>query len=72
MIPRPADYGETLRLLKAKIQAARVRAGVAVNRELIGLYWNIGQTIVEGQRLEGWVKSVADAWSADSRTLVRI
>jgi hypothetical protein len=39
----PSDYPEFLRNLKAKIQARQTRAILAVNRELIALYWEIGQ-----------------------------
>jgi hypothetical protein len=34
------DYAQLLNDLKARIQAARTRAALAVNRELIALYWD--------------------------------
>ena len=39
--PSPADFDDVLRL----IDAARGRAVTAVNKELIDLYWNIGDHI---------------------------
>lgn len=33
---------------------ARVKAGLAANRELLGLYWDIGRLILDRQRREGW------------------
>ena len=49
----PSGYGSFLEDLKARIQAARVKAAFSVNRELIALYWHIGKSIVERQRAEG-------------------
>jgi predicted nuclease of restriction endonuclease-like (RecB) superfamily len=50
----PSDYAEFLRDLKARIQSRQVRAILAVNRELIELYWEIGQMIVQRQEQSGW------------------
>jgi predicted nuclease of restriction endonuclease-like (RecB) superfamily len=50
----PDDYPEFLRTLKAKIQARQTQAILAVNRELIALYWEIGQQIVVRQETSGW------------------
>jgi hypothetical protein len=46
-IPSPFDsegYAALLRELKNRIRSARVRAAVAVNEELILLYWSIDGT----------------------------
>ena len=43
----PSDYPQLLSALKSRIQTARVQAHLAVNRELIQLYWDLGQLIVE-------------------------
>ena len=37
-----AGYAEFLTALKERIQRAQLRAGLAVNRELVLLYWQIG------------------------------
>ena len=63
-IPR-ASYAALLNDLKSRIRTAQVKAVLAVNREMIGLYWDIGQTIVERQKAEGWGKSVVDRLAAD-------
>nr|WP_165233766.1 DUF1016 N-terminal domain-containing protein [Aquisphaera insulae] len=60
-----ASYPALLDDLKARIRTAQVKAALAVNRELIGLYWDIGRTIVERQKAEGWGKSVVDRLAAD-------
>lgn len=54
----PDSYPEFLRDLKARIQARQTRAMLAVNQELIALYWEIGQQIVERQETAGWGDAV--------------
>ncbi|MBY0514891.1 MAG: PDDEXK nuclease domain-containing protein [Gemmataceae bacterium] len=61
----PAGYAELLVALKDQIGAAQVRAAVAVNRELIELYWRIGREIVERQEREGWGKGVIERLAKD-------
>jgi hypothetical protein len=39
----PAGYRELLEDLKTRVRAAQLKAAVAVHRELIQLYWNIGR-----------------------------
>jgi len=62
------SYIELLDELKSRIRAARVRAALAVNRELIALHWDIGRLIVERQRAEGWGRSVVERLSRDLRS----
>jgi predicted nuclease of restriction endonuclease-like (RecB) superfamily len=61
----PTDYGDLLEEIKNRIRAARIKAVLSVNRELIVLYWYIGAEIVKRQRNEGWGKSVVDRLSRD-------
>lgn len=63
-----AGYGELLDDLKARIHAARVRAALAVNRELVGLYWQIGRVILTRQTAAGWGAKVVDRLAADLRS----
>lgn len=66
-LPLPASYAQQLEALKARIQAARVRAALAINRELVQLYWHIGRTILAQQAQEGWGAKVVDRLAADLR-----
>ena len=50
----PVGYAELLDQLKVRIRSARLQAALAVNRELIHLYWEIGRTILERQEREVW------------------
>jgi hypothetical protein len=59
------DYGLLLSELRERIRAAQVRSALAVNRELILLYWEIGGMIVERQEQAGWGSSLLDQISRD-------
>ncbi len=63
----PTGYAALLADLKTRIGAARVRAALAVNRELIELYWHIGREILERQETEGWGTKVVERLSRDLR-----
>jgi predicted nuclease of restriction endonuclease-like (RecB) superfamily len=63
----PGGYATVLAEVKREIHAARTRAALAVNSELIGLYWRIGHRIVELQDAEGPRTKVVDRLSADLR-----
>jgi len=47
------------------VRAAQVKAGLAVNRELVLVYWHIGHRILPAQRREGWGAKVVDRLAAD-------
>ena len=59
------DYRALITDLKARIQSAQIKAAVAVNTQLITLYWDIGQLIVEKQRTSGWGDAVIEAIAKD-------
>ncbi|NQU39466.1 MAG: DUF1016 domain-containing protein [Lentisphaerae bacterium] len=61
------EYPAFLAEVKARIQHARLSAGRAVNQELILLYWDIGQGIVEKQRNTGWGDAVVERLASDLR-----
>ncbi len=58
-------YADFLLDIKQRIRRAQYDALKAVNKELIGLYWDIGQKIVEKQDKFGWGKSVVETLAAD-------
>ena len=61
----PTDYPRFLKDLKARIQQAQIRAAVAVNRELLVLYWSIGKDIVNRQERKAWGSAVIDRLGKD-------
>lgn len=60
-------YQSFLRDLRERIRGARVRAALAVNAELVMLYWQIGRAILDRQQRHGWGAKVIDRLSADLR-----
>jgi predicted nuclease of restriction endonuclease-like (RecB) superfamily len=63
----PADYPQFLAEIKARIVGARTRAALAVNSELIRLYWEIGHEILECEQREGWGSGVINRLASDLR-----
>ena len=63
----PEGYAHWLADLKTRIQNAQQRASLAVNHELIGLYWQIGRDILARQAAQGWGAKVIDRLSQDLR-----
>jgi predicted nuclease of restriction endonuclease-like (RecB) superfamily len=64
-LPSTSSYATLLKSIKERIQAAQVRAAVAVNQELVLLYWGIGREILSRQAQEGWGKNVIPRLSRD-------
>jgi len=62
------SYADLLMGIKARVQTARIRAGLAANRELILLYWDIGTDILQRQHAEGWGAQIIDRLSRDIKT----
>jgi predicted nuclease of restriction endonuclease-like (RecB) superfamily len=61
----PEGYTEFVLTLKNRIRSAQVKAAVSVNRELVLLYWQIGDEILIRQEREGWGSKVIDRLSLD-------
>jgi len=61
------SYGELIHSLKQEIVAARVKAHLAVNAELITLYWKIGKHILSLQKEQGWGSKVINRISQELR-----
>lgn len=66
-LSRSSEYQSLLATVKQRIQQAQVRAGLAVNRELVLLYWSIGRDILSRQEQEGWGAKVIDSLAKDLR-----
>ncbi len=68
LTPPPAGYTDWLAELKARIHSAQQRAALAVDRELVLLYWQIGRDILDRQAREGWGAKVIERLAHDLRT----
>jgi predicted nuclease of restriction endonuclease-like (RecB) superfamily len=62
------DYHSLLTSLKQRIRNAQVHAALAVNRELVLLYWSIGRDILARQESEGWGAGVIEKLAHDLRS----
>ena len=63
----PAGYAEWLSGIKRRVVAARQRAALAVNAELVQLYWHIGHELVQRQRVAQWGDRVLERLARDLR-----
>lgn len=63
--PLPEGYADWLMELKGRIHAAQQRSTLAVNRELLQLYWQIGRDILGRQATQGWGAKVIDRLAHD-------
>ncbi len=63
----PEGYADWLAELKSRIHSAQQQATLAVNRELVLLYWQIGRDILVRQADQGWGAKVIDRLAHDLR-----
>ena len=61
----PDKYPHLLSFLKDRVRAAKQRAILSVNKELLSIYWLIGKTIEEQQKIDGWGSKVIEQLSKD-------
>jgi predicted nuclease of restriction endonuclease-like (RecB) superfamily len=59
------DYAYFVREIKERIRDRQLQALRSVNRELVGLYWDIGALIHSKQEALGWGKSVVETLAKD-------
>lgn len=69
-MPKPTslfldNYDDFFRNLKERIRSAQIKAALAVNQELVLLYWQIGQEILQRQQEAGWGAKVIDRLAQD-------
>jgi len=68
LTPTPAGYADWLAELKTRIHNAQQRATLAVNRELVLLYWQMGRDILARQSQQGWGAKVIERLAHDLHT----
>lgn len=64
----PGNYDDFFHKLKEQIRSTQIKAALAVNQELILLYWRIGREILQRQRQEGWGSKVIERLAKDLRS----
>ena len=63
----PEGYAAWLTDLKQRVYSAQQRAALAVNSELVGLYWQIGSEILDRQAVNGWGSKIVERLAHDGR-----
>lgn len=66
-ITRYTDYRQALDTIKQRIQTSQTRAMLAVNAELLGLYWAIGRQLDVWQRQWAWGSAVVEQMAQDAQ-----
>jgi predicted nuclease of restriction endonuclease-like (RecB) superfamily len=61
------EYLSFLSELKEQIKTRQIRAALAVNKDVIELYWHIGKQIIEKQKKAKWGSGFLDQLSKDLR-----
>lgn len=59
------NYFAILDSLKQKIRQAQLKAAHSVNAQMLSIYWEIGNTIIVQQKIEGWGAKIIDRLAAD-------
>ncbi len=62
---RSDDYRQWLTSIKQRVLSAQIKASVAINRELLELYWYLGEQILEKQQTAGWGDRFLEQMSQD-------
>jgi len=65
MIPDFSKYADIVAKLKHKIREARLQAALTINAQMLAIYWEIGNTIAEQEKTEGWGKKIVDTLAKD-------
>ena len=58
-------YQQILHGLKEKIRQARFKAALTANAQLLAIYWEVGKTILQEQKQQGWGAKIIDNLSRD-------
>lgn len=64
-ITHHTDYRQAQAAIKQRIQTSQTRAVLAVNAELLGLYWNIGRQLDVWQRERAWGSTGVEQMAQD-------
>lgn len=64
----PREYKTLLGEIKERILSSQVKAAIAVNRELVALYWEIGAAVYQKQQSEGWGAKTIERLAQDLKS----
>jgi predicted nuclease of restriction endonuclease-like (RecB) superfamily len=61
----PGTYLQILEILKTRIRDARIKAIITANVQLLAIYWEIGHTISEQEKQQGWGAKIVEQLARD-------
>lgn len=64
-IPQHHEYKSWAEFISEKIKLAQTKAAFKVNAEMLTLYWEIGNSILEKQNQNGWGSKIIDLLAVD-------
>ena len=64
----PETYKGLLKEIKDKVRSSQLKAAVAVNQEMLKLYWDIGSRLFEKQKSEGWGAKTTEKLAKDLKS----
>src|SRR3989338_5042499 len=67
LLAKNKEYLQLLQEIKVRVRSAQIKAAISVNKELIGLYWDVGRMIAERQARGKWGDSIVDMLAGDLR-----
>jgi hypothetical protein len=59
------NYKSLLNEIKSRLHKSQLRAAIAVNRQLIQFYWDVGRLIIERQENTKWGDKLFDTLAKD-------
>lgn len=59
------DYKNFINEIKTQIQNSQIKAAISVNSEMLKLYWNLAEMIVEKQEKSSWGEGILQSISKD-------
>jgi hypothetical protein len=59
------NYKELLIEIKSRVQEAQLKSVMAANSQMLLLYWQMGQYILQNQEAEGWGTKIINKLSVD-------
>lgn len=62
------DYASIFSELKQRVFSSQQKAINSVNKELVLLYWDIGNIILKNQSEQGWGSKIIDSLSKDLKS----
>jgi len=63
------QYLNFLNGIKERLKSAQIRAALSVNKELIQFYWELGNELINKQKMYKWGEQFLEQFSKDMRRL---